>query len=303
LRVLGRRLDGYHELRGLMARLSWGDTVTVALSSPAQAGDRLVRPGEDALTYEGLSEGEADEAFSGPSNLALRAAAAYREATGFPEGPLSIHLVKRIPLSSGLGGGSSNAASVLAALERAAGSWGLGRERLSVLGASLGGDVPFFLHGSPLLIASGIGDRLIPFGGILPGEAVLLANPGRGLSTAAVFGRLGLTRGESSSKSLDAAAMGAAWLEAQDDSESSALGLNDLLRPALELDPGLDEARLMLEALEPAPLATGLSGSGPTFWGLYKAFEEAAAAAELLKAATARHRPGERWRFVAARFA
>jgi 4-diphosphocytidyl-2-C-methyl-D-erythritol kinase len=282
-----------------MARLSWGDTVTIAL----WAEEGLERPGEDALTYEGLWEGEADQAFAGPSNLALRAAAAYREATGFPEGPLSIHLLKRIPLASGLGGGSSDAASVLTALERAAGSRGLGRERLSILGASLGGDVPFFLHGSPLLVASGIGERLIPFGGILPGEAVLLANPGRPLSTAAVFGRLGLTRGQSSSKSLSAAAAGAAWPEPQDASESSLLGRNDLLRPALELDPELDKARLMLEALKPAPLAIGLSGSGPTFWALYRSCEEAALAAELLKAMAIAERPGERWRVIATRVA
>lgn len=219
LAVIGRRPDGYHELRGLMARLSWGDAVRMRLRSAAS----------DKLTFEGLREEELDSGFAGARNLALRAVAAFRAAASWPSRGVAIHLVKRIPLGSGLGGGSSNAASVLMVLERAAGVKGLGVERLGALAAALGGDVPFFLSPSPLQMAEGIGEVLSPFSGRLPGDRVLLVNPGRPMSTAAVFRRLGLTSGQSSSKSQDA------------DAERSTrfCGLNMALGQSGGVSPGL----------------------------------------------------------------
>ena len=308
LSVLGKRPDGYHELRGLMARLAWGDTIRISfggeIGASAPRDEASIR---DQLTFEGLDASEADASFSGKSNLALGAVAAYRKASCFPDRAVSIHLIKRIPLSSGLGGGSSDAASVLKALERAAGSWGLGEARLKALAAALGGDVPFFLESGPLRLAGGIGEVLIPYSGTLPGDRVLLANPGLRLSTADVFGRLDLTTGESRSKSQDAAAMGAAWPEGEeplvDKPAYPPLGRNDLLGPALDMAPELSVVPRLLARLSPKPLARGLSGSGPTFWALYGSDEAAAEAASRLEAMALAERPGERWRVVPTRVA
>jgi 4-diphosphocytidyl-2-C-methyl-D-erythritol kinase len=127
LRVVGRRPDGFHELETVFQAVDLADELTF---EPAE-GLRLT--------------GGSDEAPPGPENLVLQAAAALRAATGFTGGA-AIHLEKRIPVGAGLGGGSSDAAATLAALNQL---WGLGlsHARLAELAAGLGSDVPFFLQG------------------------------------------------------------------------------------------------------------------------------------------------------------
>lgn len=181
LDVLGRRPDGYHELETLFVALDVGDDVEV---EPARA------PGV-ALQVEG------DPAVpAGPENLAVRAAAAWLAALGerAPWPGVRVRLTKRIPVGGGLGGGSSDAGTVLRLLEAAAPAASrLGAEALLSLARGLGADVPFFvLAAGPgaAAVGRGRGDLLepVPPG---PGVDVLLITPPWGHETARVFREAG----------------------------------------------------------------------------------------------------------------
>ncbi len=167
LEVLGKRPDGYHELATVM------QTIDLA--------DRLVVEDADDLSMATTSP---DVPADG-GNLALRAAAALREAAKVDRG-VRVRLVKRIPVAAGLGGGSSDAAAVLLALNRL---WGLRWpiDRLADVAVTLGMDVPFFLRGG-VALGTGRGEKLARLeAGAL---ALVLVNPGEALSTAAVYGRV-----------------------------------------------------------------------------------------------------------------
>jgi 4-diphosphocytidyl-2-C-methyl-D-erythritol kinase len=261
LRVIGRRPDGYHELYGLMARLSLADALFFSRADGSS----------DTLSYECELEsplaGSLDNGFKGENNLALKALRSFRKLTGEPKVPLNIHIVKRIPLSAGLGGGSSDACSVLRFLNQ---SGLLSDSDLKALALSLGGDVPFFLEKSPRCLAGGVGEVLQPFDGQVPGTHVLLVNPGFALSTAEVFQQLSLTISAKSSNSLNAdlrATFGPGL--------APLFGQNDLFPGALRLCPALEKVQAAIAKLIPSPLVYGLSGSGPTFWALYATLQEA----------------------------
>jgi len=157
LRVLGRREDGYHEIASLMQSISLFDELDF---SPHQRGIILRCPGNDLPT-----DGR---------NLVYRAAAAFFRRTGIAGG-VKIELRKRIPMAAGLGGGSSDAAATLSALNELYGA-PLPAAELSSLAASLGADVPFFLFG-PRAWAFGIGERLEPAAPLPPFHLVLLHPP------------------------------------------------------------------------------------------------------------------------------
>jgi 4-diphosphocytidyl-2-C-methyl-D-erythritol kinase len=182
LQVLGRRNDGYHELRTLMSCIGLHDTLELRMGTA-----------RSELTCSD-SRIPCDE-----NNLALKAALLFNrilasETSVAPEN-VSIDLIKRIPAGAGLGGGSSDAAAVLKHLNRYYHN-PFGNEKLNTLALSLGADVPFFIHGRPA-IATGVGERLEPYAG-LPPWAVVVVYPGFGLSTAQVFKNLtlGLTKCE-----------------------------------------------------------------------------------------------------------
>jgi 4-diphosphocytidyl-2-C-methyl-D-erythritol kinase len=140
LEVLGKRPDGYHEIQTLMQRVDLADEVEIDLGG---RGIQLV------------SEG--GEVPAGMENLACRAAQIFCEEFGTP-GDLQIRLKKRIPVAAGLGGGSSNAATVIMGLNDLLQAGG-DEERLMALGAKIGADVPFFIFQKPAL-ARGIGEKL-----------------------------------------------------------------------------------------------------------------------------------------------
>jgi 4-diphosphocytidyl-2-C-methyl-D-erythritol kinase len=142
LHVTGRRADGYHELQTLFQLLGWGDEVGIRPS----AGAAITRLGAD---YPVAAE----------EDLAVLAARLLQAETGCRRGA-EIRVHKRIPLGSGLGGGSSDAATVLVVLNHLWGC-GLGLPELAALGVRLGADVPVFVHGHSAL-ATGVGDRLTP---------------------------------------------------------------------------------------------------------------------------------------------
>lgn len=172
LRILGRRADGFHELQTVFQFLDYGDELRFL---PRDDG-RITRP-------RGLPGLPADE------DLAVRAAALLRRETG-ARGGVEIHVTKRIPDGGGLGGGSSDAATSLVALNHYWGT-GLDRAQLQRLGAGLGADVPVFVGGRAAW-AEGIGERLTPLSPEEPWYLVIA--PGCRVPTADIFQDPGLTR-------------------------------------------------------------------------------------------------------------
>lgn len=173
LRITGRRTDGYHLLQTVFQLLEWGDTVDLR----PRADGRIARDGGD------LGHAADDQ------DLAVRAAWALQAASGTTLGA-DVRVHKRIPVGGGLGGGSSDAATTLVALNAL---WGLDWDagRLAALGLGLGADVPVFVHGQNAW-AEGIGEQLVPVA--LPPAWFLLADPGVGASTRALFQAPDLTR-------------------------------------------------------------------------------------------------------------
>ena len=209
LEVLGRRSDGFHEIDTVIQQLEFGDEVEVALSAGAEQlqsvrealGARTGRVAERVFLDAGeLSIDVTNETGCDPGppegNLAVLAARRYLEAMvasapralGSLPLHLSIRLHKRIPVGSGLGGGSSDAAAVLRALDYLAGGV-LGRRALTTLGAGLGSDVPAFLAGSPLIRAGGRGESVTPLPS-LASRKVLIVWPAVRVSTADAYAAL-----------------------------------------------------------------------------------------------------------------
>jgi 4-diphosphocytidyl-2-C-methyl-D-erythritol kinase len=222
LHVTGRRADGYHTLETLFVALDFGDTITLALRN------------DGAITRSGKEFGVSAE-----RDLAVRAASALQRASGCASG-VDVAVVKRIPVGGGLGGGSSDAASVLLALNRL---WDLGMSRVELarVGLELGADVPFFLSAEPAL-ARGIGERLTPVS--LPGFWVAVLVPACAVSTATIFAAPELTR-ESESAKMNVFSEG--------------YGRNDLQAVAVARYPDIGAA---LAALSIHSSAARMTGSG-----------------------------------------
>jgi 4-diphosphocytidyl-2-C-methyl-D-erythritol kinase len=249
LHVTGRRADGYHTLESLMVTLDYGDTVSLARRDDG----RIVRVSE----LPGVPP---------ESDLAVRAARALRDATGTALG-VDLAIVKRIPQGGGLGGGSSDAASVLLALNRL---WRLDlpRERLMCIGAALGADVPFFLFGSPAL-ARGAGERLTAMTVPLRYAAVVV--PRAAVPTATVFGAPELTRNAPSAKM---------------DVFSEAYGRNDLAAVAAARFPAVAEALEALSRVAVGPGGARMTGSGSCVYALFDSREAARSALAAMPAGT-----------------
>jgi len=265
LHVVGRRPDGYHELETLAVFTEYGDRLTV---EPAA---------RDHFSIHGSYGGQlpVDE-----GNLVVRAREALRRACGADLRPVSIRLEKNLPIASGIGGGSSDAAAALRALAR---HWRLADTGfLDAVAPALGADVPMCLAARPLL-ARGAGERIEPVSG-LPRLAVVLVNPGVEVSTPQVFSGLA-SRENPPLQALPGKADFEAllgWLAAS---------RNDLEPPALSIAPAIAESLAALAASGAA--FTRMSGSGATCFGLYASDSAARAAADIIR----RDRPG--W-FVAA---
>ncbi len=169
LRVLGKRADGYHELRTIFQTISLSDTIDLSFS-PARR-----------------TEIELADALAIPDNLAVRAARLVMEAMD-ATGRVGIQLAKRIPMGAGLGGGSSDAAAILLALPVLAGRT-IALPRLLELARQLGSDVPFFLLGGRAA-AIGRGAELFPLPDV-PSRYGVLIDPGVHISTAEAYRLLG----------------------------------------------------------------------------------------------------------------
>jgi 4-diphosphocytidyl-2-C-methyl-D-erythritol kinase len=175
LHVLGRRADGYHLLESLFVLVDWADRLHLERRS-----DGLLRRHDLGLALP------ADD-------LCLRAARALQSASGCGFGA-DIHIDKQLPAAAGMGGGSSDAATVLLGLNRL---WGLRwpRARLAEIGLALGADIPFFVHGHSALV-TGIGEHNVPV--VVPALDLVVAKPPQGITTAAIFGDPALKRNSAS---------------------------------------------------------------------------------------------------------
>ncbi|MDO7841272.1 4-(cytidine 5'-diphospho)-2-C-methyl-D-erythritol kinase [Sphingomonas immobilis] len=238
LHVRARRADGYHELETLFAFVADGDVLTFA---PGPASFAVTGPFADSLAGEG-------------DNLVLRAARGFADAFGVAAEGAWV-LDKRLPVASGIGGGSADAAAALRALARLHGV-GLDDPRLFAVADALGSDVPACLLGRAAL-GTGRGEQLVPLDDLPPLPA-LLVNPLVAVSTGPVFRAWdGVDRGPIAEGATLARALA---------------GRNDLEPPARSIAPVIGAVVARLQAT--GPLIARMSGSGATCFALYE--EEAA---------------------------
>ncbi|MEZ5824147.1 MAG: 4-(cytidine 5'-diphospho)-2-C-methyl-D-erythritol kinase [Geminicoccaceae bacterium] len=262
LLVVGRREDGYHELDSL-----------VVFADPA---DRLTfRPADDWTI-----DGAGPFAASLPEmsdNIVHRAAELLAREAGAGR-PQRIALEKNLPVASGIGGGSSDAAATMRGLRRCW-SLALDDETMRDIGLQLGADVPVCLFGRPARMR-GIGERLDPVRG-LPEIPMLLVNPGFGVSTGSVFRNLDLD-GDALFRPQMPMGMSlvqfAVWLQAS---------RNDLEPPALAVEPRIAHVLEALRAL-PDVIVARMSGSGATCFAIFRTMYSARDAEAILR----RNEPG-----------
>lgn len=253
LDVLGRREDGYHEMKMVMTSVALADAVTLS-----------VEPGEGIALFTNLGFLPLDG-----RNLAVSAALRLREATGAELGRLTIALDKKVPVCAGMAGGSSDAAAVLLGLNELL-ELGLSRERLMEIGGEVGSDVPYCVLGRTAL-AQGRGEELTVLPP-LPRCWVVLAKPAFPVSTPELFARLDGQK-----------------IRCRPDTDGviAALRAGDLPGTARRLFNVFEEVlppwkrdrveELKNELFRMGALGASMSGTGPTVFGL---FEEETAARE-----------------------
>jgi 4-diphosphocytidyl-2-C-methyl-D-erythritol kinase len=261
LEVAGRRADGFHDIRSLVVFADGGDVLTA--TEAARLTLEVTGPFRQALAGE-------------ENNLVLKAAERLRVHLGVSAGA-HLTLEKNLPVASGIGGGSADAAAALRLLcalyERR-----VAPHELAALALDLGADVPVCLEAAPAMMW-GKGERIARLSA-LPDFWMVLANPGVALSTAAVFSKLAAPplAGEPGALTVPAfddfdALIG--WLVAHG---------NDLERPAIALAPVIAEVMAALKATPACRLAR-MSGSGATCFGLYHDEASARRAETTLRAA------------------
>ena len=263
LRVVGRRADGYHELDSLVAFASVGDELSLSPGEPG--GVQISGPFGAGLSTE-------------PDNLVLKAERMLREEIADLRSG-SFHLVKRLPVASGIGGGSADAAAALRLLARL-NDLPLSHPALLAAAGRIGADVPVCVEARPRVMR-GIGERLGP-ALRLPRLFALLVNPGVAVETAPVFRALGLQSGQGH-------AGGVGPFQAEEPSPVTSASLiaalaasgNDLEAPARAIAPAIGEVLSALSALPGCRLAR-MSGSGATCFALFDDCCASAAAGKLL---------------------
>lgn len=260
LEVLGRRADGYHEVRSLVGFTELGDSIEL-------------EPGDDlALAIEGPFAG----ALQGGNLVIAAAAAAKAKAPGIALGHL--RLTKNLPVAAGLGGGSADAAATLRVLAKAS-PGALSSSALTEIAAGLGSDVTACLTSNPALM-TGRGEKVTEVRGF-PACGVVLVNPGVPLATASVYGALNAAPLSARTSAEAAPDFGGSFQRLID---YAAPRGNDLAAAALRLAPAIGEVLAALRRLDGARLVQ-LAGSGPTCFALFATEDEAKGAAASLQAA------------------
>lgn len=259
LDVLGKRPDGYHELRMVMQTVSLADAVRV-----------------ETGTVDGLRV-STNLSFlpNNEKNLAAAAALRFREATGLDLGGLTIRIEKHIPVCAGLAGGSSDAAAVLRALNTLTGA-NLPPEKLAEIGETVGSDVPYCVLGGTAL-AEGRGERLTQLPP-LPPCWVVLCKPDFSVPTPKLFAQLDSVKLR---RRPDTAGLTAAL--AAGDLRGAAMRMYNVFEDVLP-----PQRRRMVEEVKTALIGAGalgasMSGTGPTVFGFFSGEAAARAAWEELR--------------------
>lgn len=259
LDVLGKSPDGYHDLRMVMQSVAFGDDLDIELTDD---GSFAIDPGQPYLPADGR-------------NLAIRAAKAFLAGTGLGA---SIRTVKRTPVCAGMGGGSSDAAAVLRALNRLTGAKKTAAE-LCAIAESVGSDVPFCVLGGTAL-AEGRGQLLTPLSP-MPDSAIVICKPTFAISTPELFGRIDARK---SRLRPDTAGMLAA-IEAGD--------LSGIARRMYNVFEDVLDRRqssvlsIKSQLLDSGALGAAMTGTGSAVFGV---FNDDAAAAAAQKALAVRYR-------------
>ncbi len=240
LKVLAKRPDGYHEIYSIIQPVSLYDEIAIDISE----GRGIYVACDDPY----LPTGE--------GNLAYRAASVFFERTGLRR-VVRIGITKRIPVAAGLGGGSSNAATVLAGLNMLLDA-GLKEHEVIEMASAIGSDVPFFVLGSPAIVR-GRGEVLERVR--LPRCWYILVNPGFGVTAAWAYGNLNLTNSGADTKLSNSVNV------PKDCQAMVEILSNDLEYPVVESHPELARIKVFLE--EAGAEGVLLSGSGPTIFGLF----------------------------------
>jgi 4-diphosphocytidyl-2-C-methyl-D-erythritol kinase len=255
LEVLGKRHDGFHEVRMLMAGISLHDTLSF-------------EPWEECVL-----ECDHPDLDCGASNLILKAARILQKKAGKPLGA-RIHLTKRIPLGAGLAGGSADAAAALLGLNTL---WKLklGMEQLSKLSLQLGSDIPFCME-SGWAIATGRGEKLKRLTQRKKFH-ILLLNPGFEVSTKWAYQNVDTLPGTRRNLSF------LVWesLQAKDFDRVNKIALNDLERVTAREHGEIGQMRQDLTGA--GAVVARMSGSGPTVWGLFEDETDLKKAEKVLK--------------------
>ena len=241
LRIIGRRQDGYHDLDTVMQKLDLFDLITLTVTD--ESGIILRCPDSD------LPEDQ--------SNIIFRAAEAFFAVCESAKMGVDITLEKNIPVAAGLGGGSSDAGTVLVGLNRLFGA-GFSIDELIALARPLGADVPFFVTGFGAVRAEGIGDlmNMVPS---LEDCTFVLVNPGFPVSTRWVYEKYALTMTDKDSKLCDS--------QKNKGHVSLYAGSNDLEQVTLSLYPEIERLKQILLVLGASSVL--MSGSGPTVFGIF----------------------------------
>lgn len=245
LDVVGKRADGYHEVRTVLQHVDLCDEVQIL-----EGGERVT------VESRGLACPEGEE------NLAYRAAALFFKTTGIRTG-VRIRIAKRIPIGAGLGGGSSDAATTIWGLDRLF-QTGFSPEQLRGLGSQAGSDVPFFF-GGPTAWASGRGEELHPLPPFPPSWLVIVF-PGFPVSTAWAYANLELTGEDKSSRVKPE-------IEQGNYEPLLAMSWNRFEDVVFRRYPVVKQLKLSLEAWGARPAL--MTGSGSAVFGVARAREEA----------------------------
>lgn len=256
LDITGTRADGYHLLETVFQAVSIADTVTVALTESP----------EITLTCD------VPAVPCNPKNIAWKAAQRYREAAGLQSG-VQIQILKRIPMEAGMGGGSTDGAAVLLALQELTGN-ALPQEKLLEIAVSLGADVPFFLYGGTAY-GAGIGEKLEPLP-LFSTDCLVIAKGTAGVSTAQAYGAIDALQNpehppvQQLRKALEAGGTAA---------EIAPL-CGNLFELAVELE---EVQQIRSTMLEQGAFCSVMTGSGAAVFGLFPNRESAESACAVLR--------------------
>jgi 4-diphosphocytidyl-2-C-methyl-D-erythritol kinase len=238
LHIVGRRADGYHLLQSVFALVDWSDRISFFKRN------------------SGVSRVDTNTSAALPTDdLLIQAARALQAATGCTQG-VHMELDKHLPMQAGLGGGSSDAATCLIALNRL---WGLGLSRSALLkiGATLGADVPFFVGGNNAWV-QGVGEQLQPI--VLPPSLITIVKPQSGVATAQLFQSPLLKRDTKPATMPDFAEHRVQQGDQSSELQPYAFGHNDLQAPAVAACPEIQDCLNWLRSKGLTPRMTG-SGS------------------------------------------